>query len=115
VDDDATLAQAYWGAASFTPADVERMAAGLAAPLQSLLARLLQRGPAERFQTAAELEEALRARLAVVGPYGAAEALAEIDKMITEVGEALFAEEVNPRLLFPEPVARRAAPQDTTR
>ena len=72
VEEGPTLAQAFWGAASFTPTDVERMAAGLAAPLKSLVVRLLQREPAERFQTAAELEEAMRARRAVVGPYGAA-------------------------------------------
>jgi eukaryotic-like serine/threonine-protein kinase len=115
VDEEEMLEQAFWGAASFTPADVERMAAGLAAPLKSLLERLLQRDPAERFQTAAEVKEALRARLAVVGPYGAAEAVAEIDKMVIEVGEALVAEEVNPRLLPPALVGERASPQDTTR
>jgi len=41
--------------------------------------------------------------------------VAEIDKMVTEVGEALVAEEMNPHLLSPEPVGERTSPQDTTR
>jgi serine/threonine-protein kinase len=115
VDKDPTLAQAFWGAASFTPADVERMAAGLAAPLKALVVRLLHREPAERFQTAAELEEAMRARLAVVGPYGAAEAVEELHTVVTAVGEALVADEVNPGLLSPQPDRERASREATTR
>jgi hypothetical protein len=115
VEEGPTLAQAFWGAASFTPTDVERMAAGLAAPLKSLVVRLLQREPAERFQTAAELEEAMRARLAVVGPYGAAEAVEELHTVVTAVGEALVADEVNPGLLSPQPDRERASREATTR
>lgn len=112
VDDEEALEQAFWGAASFTPADVERMSAGLAAPLKAMVERLLRREPAERFQTAVEVEEAMQARLAVVGPYGAAEAVAEVHKMLEDVGEALVAEEVHPRLLSPP---HQDARQATTR
>jgi serine/threonine-protein kinase len=99
---DDTTRQALRGAATFTPADVERAVDGLSSPLRALLERLLRREPAERFQTAAELEQALRERLAVVGPYGGAEAVAEVAKAITEVGKALVASKVNPGLLSPD-------------
>jgi eukaryotic-like serine/threonine-protein kinase len=65
---DETTQQALWGAAAFTREDVARTADGLSSPLKSIMDRLRRRRPAERFQTAVELEDALRARLAVVGP-----------------------------------------------
>jgi len=91
------------------------MAAGLAAPLKSLVVRLLHREPAERFQTAAELEEAMRTRLAVVGHYGAAEAVEELQKVVDDVGEALVADEVNPGLLSPQPDREPVSREATTR
>lgn len=95
--------QAFWGAAAFTREDVARAADGLSTPLKALLDRLLRKAPAERFQTAAELEEALRARLAVVGPYDGAAAIAELRKAVAALGEALVAHEVTPGLLSPAP------------
>lgn len=112
LDKEELVEQALWGAASFTPADVERMSAGLAAPVKALVGQLLRREPSERFQTAAEVEEAMQARLAVVGPYGAAEAVAEVHTMMEELGQARVAEEVHPRLLSPP---QREARQATTR
>ncbi|HLM45031.1 MAG TPA: protein kinase, partial [Myxococcaceae bacterium] len=112
--DDATQ-QALWGAATFTPADVEAAVEGLSLPLRSLLRRLLRREPSERFQTAAELEAALRARLAVVGPYGAAEAVAEVQKAVTDVGRTLVAPEVSPGWLSPVAARERASRRASTR
>ncbi|HVG64330.1 MAG TPA: protein kinase [Hyalangium sp.] len=100
---DASTRQALWGAAAFTREEVARAADGLSAPLKALLDRLLRRAPEERFQTAAELEEALRARLAVVGPYDGAAAIAELRKAVADAGEALVAYEVTPGLLSPTP------------
>jgi eukaryotic-like serine/threonine-protein kinase len=100
---DATTRQALWGAAAFTQEDVARAADGLSAPLKALLDRLLRKAPGERLQTAAELEDALRARSAVVGPYDGAAAIAELRKAVTELGEALVADEVTPGLLSPSP------------
>jgi len=96
--DDSTQ-QALWGAATFTPADVERAVDGLSLPLGALVKRLLRREPEERFQTAAELEQALRSRLAVVGPYSGAEAVAEVQNAINAVGKALIAFKMKSRLL----------------
>jgi serine/threonine protein kinase len=93
-----TMQQALWGAATFTRGDVERAAEGLSAPSRAMVERLLRRAPEERFQTAAELEAAMRARLAVLGPYDGAAAVVEVEKAVTDVGRALVAEEVNPGL-----------------
>jgi serine/threonine-protein kinase len=110
---DASTRQALWGAAAFTREDVAQAADGLSAPLQAMIDRLLRKAPEERFQTAAELENALRARLAVVGPYDGAAAIAELRKAVAEAGEALVADEVTPGLLSPTP--QRISPEATTR
>jgi serine/threonine-protein kinase len=112
--DDLTL-QALWGAATFTLEDVGLAAEGLPAPLTAMIARLLRREPAERFQTAAELEDALRTRLAVVGPYDGAAAVAEFNKAVGAVGQAHVAHEVNPRVLAPAPTGVRSSPEAITR
>ena len=83
--------------------------------MKALLERLLQREPAERFQSAAELEEALRTRLMVVGPYDGAAALEEVHKAVADVGELLVAGEVTPGLLSPGAERGRAARELTTR
>jgi serine/threonine-protein kinase len=76
---------------------VERLAAGLAAPLKAILHQSLGREPAERFATASELGQALRA--ALVGqpqPYGRKEAAEELALLLSEAtvirGQAEFAE-----------------------
>jgi serine/threonine protein kinase len=66
-------------AATFAPQDVEELTQQLAHPLRSILRRLLQRKPEERYSSAAAVETDLRAGLAALGsPYGAAEALEEV-------------------------------------
>ncbi|HVG61376.1 MAG TPA: protein kinase [Hyalangium sp.] len=110
---DETTVQAFWGAAAFSREDVARATDGLSAPLKFVLDRLLRRNTEERFQTAAELEDALRARLAVVGPYDGAAAVAELRKAVAEVGQTLVAHEVTPGLLAPSP--ERVSPETTTR
>jgi len=112
--DDATQ-QALWGAATFTPADVEAAVEGLSLPLRSLLRQLLRRDPAERFQTAAELEAALRARLAVVGPYGSAEAVAEVQKAVADAASTVASHGASLGLLLPEPARERAPRRVSTR
>jgi serine/threonine protein kinase len=110
---DETSVQAFWGAAAFSREDVARTAEGLSAPLKSLLDRMLRRNTQERFQAAAELEDALRARMEVVRPYDGAAAASELRKAVAEVGEALVAHEVTPGLLSPSP--ERVAPEATRR
>jgi serine/threonine-protein kinase len=107
---DDTTRQALWGAAAFTREDVALATAGLSEPLKALLDRLLRKAPEERLQTAAAVEDALRARLAVVGPYDSAAAIAELRKAVAEAGEALVAYEVTPGLLAPtsECISREA-------
>jgi serine/threonine protein kinase len=63
-------------AATFAPEDVEEMTRGLAPPLRSIVRKLIQRNPEERYQTAAELEADLRAGLG--GCYGPTQALEEV-------------------------------------
>ncbi|MBN1206982.1 MAG: serine/threonine protein kinase [Myxococcaceae bacterium] len=107
--------QAIWGAATFTPGDVERLASPLSTPVKSILGRLLNREPAERLQTAAELEDLLRARLEEVGPYDGRAAVAEVKKALADAGEALVADELVPALLSPGPSRAGSPGQPTTR
>ncbi|HYH97997.1 protein kinase domain-containing protein, partial [Hyalangium sp.] len=66
-------------AATFTSQDVDEITEPLAQPLRSIVRRLLQREPVDRYQSAAELEADLREGLSSLGvPYGANEALEEI-------------------------------------
>jgi eukaryotic-like serine/threonine-protein kinase len=58
---------------------VELAAHEVPGPTRAILHRLLRKDPSERFQTGAELEAALRERLAELGqPYGAKEAAEEV-------------------------------------
>jgi serine/threonine protein kinase len=77
-------------AATYTARDVELLVKKLSAPLRQPLQRLLQRNPAERHQTAAELEADLRAHLDRLGAYGAKEAAGEIGQVLTRAGEHLL-------------------------
>lgn len=66
-------------AMSLTPDDVEAAARWLPSPLKLILHKLLCRQPADRYQTAGELEDDLRAELTVsAGTYGAREAIEEV-------------------------------------
>ncbi|WNG50197.1 serine/threonine protein kinase [Archangium minus] len=63
----------------FGPEDVERIAQQAPAPLMKVALRALQSDPAERYQSAAELRDDLRAYLRSLGPpFGATEAAAEL-------------------------------------
>ncbi len=72
-------AQLALRARDFGPEDVEQAARDVPGPTRAILHRLLRKEPAERFQTGASLEAALRGRLAVLGkPSGAKEAAEEV-------------------------------------
>jgi hypothetical protein len=79
------LEQVLWRAATYTPEDVEAVTAGLPDTLRVPLCRLLQRSPAARYQTAAELEAHLRGWLG--GMFGAKEAAAELKGAADKAGE----------------------------
>jgi eukaryotic-like serine/threonine-protein kinase len=65
-------------AATFGQEDVDELTQPIPLPLRSILRRLLQRKPEDRYPSAAALEADLRAGLATLGaPYGAREALEE--------------------------------------
>jgi hypothetical protein len=66
-------------------------------------------------QTAAELEEALRTRLEVVGPYDGHAAVAEIRKALADVSEALVSHDLGPGLLSPNSSRAPSAEQHSTR
>jgi serine/threonine-protein kinase len=82
---------AIWCAMAYRSEDVERAAEGLPVPLRDILHTLLRRDPAERFATAAELEQVLRARL---GPYSGEDAVNEVQRALVEVGDRLWDLEV---------------------
>ncbi|MBZ4422447.1 protein kinase [Myxococcus sp. RHSTA-1-4] len=78
---------AIWRAATYTPEDVDAATANLPEALRLPLRKVLQRKPAERFQSASELAAALRECLG--GAYGKREAAAEIRRAYDEAGQAL--------------------------
>jgi serine/threonine protein kinase len=86
---DDAVEQLILRAATYTSRDVEHLAATLPHPLKQPLHKLLQRNPAERHQTAAELEAELRAHLDRLGTYGPKEAAEEISHVLTAAGEQL--------------------------
>jgi serine/threonine protein kinase len=66
-------------AATFTPQDVDEITEPLAHPLRSIIRRLIQRNPEDRYPSAAALEADLWDGLASLGaPYGAMEAIEEV-------------------------------------
>jgi serine/threonine protein kinase len=72
-------------AAVFGTAELEAATESLPGPLRDILRKLLQRDPAARYASAAELEEALRAALSALGtPYGAAQAAEESRRMLED-------------------------------
>jgi len=102
---------AVWGAAGFNRAAVDRAVEGLSEPVKALFRALLHGEPSLRPRTAAEAEEALRGELAELRPYGAAEALAEVEQVMSDAGASLVEQElgVAPRELLrsPEEIATR--------
>ncbi|MDC0707147.1 protein kinase [Stigmatella sp. ncwal1] len=66
-------------AATFTRQDVDEITEPLAHPLRSIIRKLIQRNPEDRYPSAADVEADLRAGLAALGtPYGPKEALDEV-------------------------------------
>jgi serine/threonine protein kinase len=66
-------------AATYTAQEVEELTEDVFPPLRSILRTLLQRRPEDRYPSAAALEDDLRKGLAALGaPYGAPEAIAEL-------------------------------------
>ncbi len=80
-------------AATYTEQEVTELTERLPAVLRPVVRKLLQREPSARYQTAAEVELALRASLDTLGAYGAREAAAELSVRLGEVGGALVAVE----------------------
>jgi len=71
-------------AATFTPQDVDELTEPLAHSLRSIIRRLIQRKPEDRYASAAALEADLREGLASLGvPYGATGALEEVVNALT--------------------------------
>jgi len=71
-------------AATLSPRDVDELTQPLAHPLRSIVRKLLQRKPEDRYPSAAALEADLREGLAALGaPYGAPEALEEVLSSLT--------------------------------
>jgi eukaryotic-like serine/threonine-protein kinase len=69
----------------YGPADVARAVAELPEGLQAVLHRALQREPAARHASAAELHQELRAQLLALAPgYGRREAAEEVARLISE-------------------------------
>jgi serine/threonine-protein kinase len=71
------------------PEHVERATRELPESLRALLHKALRHEPDERFQTAAELREALRGQLAEWGPYGREEAARELRRAAEEASSLL--------------------------
>jgi serine/threonine-protein kinase len=75
--------------------DLERIAREVPEPTRFILHKLLRHEPGARYQTAAELEAALRERLRAVGPFGAREAAQEVF-FLQAVAAGVPPEEVTP-------------------
>ncbi|HEX8702977.1 MAG TPA: protein kinase [Myxococcaceae bacterium] len=86
---DERVETATWGAATFDSAAVEQAVEGLSEPLKAIFRSLLQGKPALRPWTAAAVEKTLLAALAERGSYGAREALAEMERIMSDAGAAL--------------------------
>jgi hypothetical protein len=87
----------------YRPEDVERTAAGLPEGLKAMLHKALQRDPAQRYATAAQMREALRAHLAVLSPgYGRMEAAEEVERLISEASAMRDVAEPVESGLYPE-------------
>lgn len=88
---------------SYTPEDVERAVAQLPEGLRAIIHRALKREPAERYATAEELRQEMRAQLvALVPEYGRKEALADVAQVISEASAARSLGEPTERGIYPE-------------
>lgn len=87
---------------TYRPADVEKALKGQPEPLKALLHKALRRNPAERYATAAELRDAVRAVLAQLPrPSGRMEAQEELARLISEASAARGRMELPQEGIFP--------------
>ncbi|HLL02360.1 MAG TPA: serine/threonine-protein kinase [Myxococcaceae bacterium] len=84
----------------YGPEDVERTAASLPAGLKAILHKALKRDPAQRYATAAELLQELRAQLFALAPgYGRKQAAEDVERLLSEASALRdVAEPVEPGL-----------------
>lgn len=76
--------------ARYTPADVERAVARVSEPVKAVIHKALKREPSERFASAAEMRDALRAVFATKRqPYGRQEAAEELELLPSEASVML--------------------------
>ncbi|NTX41745.1 hypothetical protein HUA78_45740 [Myxococcus sp. CA033] len=80
-------------AMAYRPLDVDVAVLGVPEPLRAILRKLFHRKPSDRFETADDLEGALRIRLDDLGPYGPDDAVNEVQQALTDAGDAM--EELN--------------------
>jgi serine/threonine protein kinase len=99
-------------AATYTEQAVTALTEPLPTALRPLVRKLLQRDPSARYQTAAEVELALRAGLDKLGEYGAREAAVELSERLAQVGRELVTLEGGQALV---PARRRGLADQTTR
>lgn len=111
------LGQMLARASRFGPEDVEREAAGLPEALKAVLHRALRRTPSQRFATALEMRDALRAHLATLPrPYGRPEVASEVEQVASEATRLRGKVELLESGLFPEGLeADEAALDDEAR
>jgi eukaryotic-like serine/threonine-protein kinase len=87
----------------YGPADVERAVASLPDALKAILHKALQRKPSERYATAAEMRDALRAALAAEPrPFGRQEASEELARMLSEASIMRDRVELDEEEFFPQ-------------
>jgi eukaryotic-like serine/threonine-protein kinase len=84
---DPTIEQTIWRAATYTQEDIDAATAKLPQSLRLPLSKLLQRSPAARYQTAAQVETDLRRWLG--GQFGKEQAAAELKKLKTDAGAVM--------------------------
>ncbi|NOK20824.1 protein kinase domain-containing protein [Corallococcus carmarthensis] len=80
---------AIWRAATYTQADLEALTAKLPEPLRLPLRKLLQPSPADRYPSARALASELNGWLGKGVVFGQEEAAAELEKAVTDAGQAL--------------------------
>jgi serine/threonine-protein kinase len=87
----------------YSPEDVERAAARLPAGLKAIVHKALKRDPAQRYATASELGQDLRAQLFTLAPgYGRQQVAEDVERLITEASALRdVAEPLEPGL-YPE-------------
>jgi hypothetical protein len=84
---DPTIEETIWRAATYTQEDLEAVTAGLPDTLGVPLRKLLQRSPANRHQTAGELETDLRRWLGA--SFGKSDAAAELKELKKDAGAVM--------------------------